>query len=37
MSIQRIYPMSIKVSRHLKNSSHQAHTECKINGAEIIH
>lgn len=27
MSIQRIHPKSIKISRHLKNSREQAHTE----------
>lgn len=37
MSIQRIYPKSVKISRHLKNSSHRAHTECRIKGAEVIH
>lgn len=37
MSIQRLYPQSIKISRQLKKSSHWTYTECRIKGAEIIH
>lgn len=30
MSIWRIYPKSIKISRHLQNTGEQAHTEHRI-------